>query len=481
MTLLQLTGARARKIAREGAWSPRRPLEWLSRAAVAVTLIAAIAPTANAQEAATDKLIGEAYNYAFPLFKLSQYRWTALETTDARTSTRLNQFAHARRIATPDDRWANSPIVDALYSTAWLDLAHGPVTLDTPDTGTRYFVLTLIDFYSNTFFYAGHRTTGTASQRYYVVGPDWRGTVPTGAQLVRAPTNDVYVNLRVQVDGPTDAQAANAIQDGFRITPATPDRVADVPARVHPLAEEGPRNFLAVVNEMLALDPPPARDHALIEQYRRVGICGAECTWDRLPANVQAAWQDRYPNLEHEFLATYLAAARAHGWIDYNPPGSKLGTNEQRDYDLRALALAMGMGILGVNREEANYWITFRDAQADPLLGSQRYRLHLPPGGIPAKAFWSVSLYAVDKDGQFLAANPINRYQISSRTPGLVVNADGSVDIWMQAQRPTDTQAANWLPTPDDGRRFTLFARAYDPTGSVLAGTFKMPPVELLP
>ncbi|WP_120293989.1 DUF1214 domain-containing protein [Paraburkholderia sp. BL23I1N1] len=87
----------------------------------------------------------------------------------------------------------------------------------------------------------------------------------------------------------------------------------------------------------------------------------------------------------------------------------------------------------------------------------------------------------VDKDGQFLAANPINRYQISSRTPGLVVNADGSVDIWLQAQRPVDTQAANWLPTPADGRHFTLFARAYEPTGGVLAGTFKMPPVELLP
>ncbi|CAE6729540.1 hypothetical protein R69927_02509 [Paraburkholderia domus] len=105
----------------------------------------------------------------------------------------------------------------------------------------------------------------------------------------------------------------------------------------------------------------------------------------------------------------------------------------------------------------------------------------VPSGGIPAQAFWSVSLYAVDKDGQFLAANPINRYQISSRTPGLVVNADGSVDIWLQAQRPMDAQAANWLPTPADGRHFTLFARAYEPTGSVLTGTFKMPPVELLP
>lgn len=473
MTLLRFAGTRAKPGARE----------WITRATVALTLIAAMAPTAYAQEtpnAPIDKVIGEAYNYAFPLFKLSQYRWTALETTDARTSTRLDRFAHARQIATPDDRWANSPIVDALYSTAWIDLSHGPVTLDTPDTGSRYYVLTLIDFYSNTFFYAGHRTTGTAPQHYYVVGPDWHGTAPAGVQIVRAPTNDLYVNLRVQVDGPADVPAANAIQDGFRITPATPDRVTDTPARIQPRAEK-PQDYLAVVNQMLALDPPPARDHALIEQYRRVGICGAQCSWDRLPADVQAAWNERYPQLEREFLKTYLAAARAHGWINYNPPGSRLGTNEQRDYDLRALALAMGMGMLGVSRDEANYWITFRDADAAPLLGSKRYHVHLPPGGIPARAFWSVSLYAVDKDGQFLTANPIDRYQISDRTPGLVVNADGSVDIWLQAQRPTDAQAANWLPTPADGRPFTLFARAYEPTGSVLNGTFDMPPVMLLP
>ncbi|WGS52688.1 DUF1254 domain-containing protein [Paraburkholderia sp. D15] len=465
----------------------RRTFTWISQAVTALTLAAAVASPApvSAQQATphpTDKLIGAAYNYAFPLFKLSQYRWTALDTPDARTSTTLNRFAHARQIATPDDRWANSPIVDALYSTAWIDLSHGPVTLDTPDTGSRYYVLTLIDFYSNTFFYAGHRTTGTAPQRYYVVGPEWKGTPPAGVQLVRAPTNDLYVNLRVQVDGPADVPAANAIQDGFRITPLTPNQsvasgqTIDAPPRIRPSADT-PQDFLAVVNQMLTLDPPPARDRALVEQYRRVGICGAQCSWDRLPADIQAAWTARYPQLEQAFLTTYLAAARAHGWIDYNPPGSKLGTDEQRDYDLRALALAMGMGMLGVSREEANYWITFRDADATPLLGSRRYRLHLPPGGIPARAFWSVSLYAVDKDGQFLAANPIDRYQISSRTPGLRVNDDGSIDIWLQPQRPANAQAANWLPTPADGRAFTLFARAYEPAGSVLSGTFRMPPV----
>lgn len=238
---------------------------------MALCLAAAMLPAARAQpapqsstEAAT---IGEAFDYAYPLYLLSTYRWTALDTTGSRTSTTLDHFAHSRKIATPDDKWANGPIVEALYSTAWIDLARGPVILKTPDTHDRYYVLTLIDFYSNTFFYAGRRTTGTAAQQYYLVGPDWKGEAPEGMKVVRASTNDVYVNLRVAVDGPADQRAANTIQDGFTITPAGAPSAAAPPQhlvqRLQPVSGD-PKNFVDVVNQMLALDPPPERDKALI-------------------------------------------------------------------------------------------------------------------------------------------------------------------------------------------------------------------------
>ncbi|MEU6264991.1 DUF1254 domain-containing protein [Saccharopolyspora shandongensis] len=99
--------------------------------------------------------VKEAYEYAFPLYELSRHRWNALETPGSRTATTPNAFAHSRSLPGPDDTWANGPSEDVLYSTAWLDLARGPVHLDTPDTGDRFYVLTLIDFYFNTFFYAG--------------------------------------------------------------------------------------------------------------------------------------------------------------------------------------------------------------------------------------------------------------------------------------------------------------------------------------
>ncbi|MDT4816345.1 hypothetical protein FQZ97_493910 [compost metagenome] len=432
-------------------------------------------PQANVLDA-EQKLIGEAFYYTYPLYKLSDYRWIALNDATARTHTQLNKFAHSREITTPEDRWANAPIVDALYSTAWMDLASGPVTLHVPDTGKRYYVLTLIDFYSNTFSYTGTRATGNAAQRLWLVGPDWKGEVPADVRLVRAPTNDVYVNLRVLVDGKADLPAAHAVQDGFRIEPVSTAR-ANAPARPQPLRDDAER-YLQVVNQMLELDPPPPEQRQKLQAFAKVGVCGKACSWDKLPTSQQQAWRIALPKLQAAFMQTYLQISAANSWIDYSPPGSLLGTDKQRDFQQRAYALALGMGMLGLRREEANYWITLRDEQGHALKGDARYRLRLPPGGLPAQAFWSISLYTAGKDGQFLYANPLKRHHLGDRT-GLTANPDGSVDIILQPQPPAELHS-NWLPTPADGQEFELFVRAYIPTSEVLAGSFKMPPVHRL-
>ncbi|MBF6100219.1 DUF1254 domain-containing protein [Nocardia cyriacigeorgica] len=461
----------------------RRPMRAAIRALTGVIVVAALAafaPPAAGDEPDTDShreaTVRAAYDYAFPLYFLSKLRWQALETSGGRTSTVLNQFAHSRSIAGPEDKWANAPLVDGLYSTAWIDLAQGPVFIDTPDTGNRYYVLTLIDFYSNTFSYMGTRTTGNKAQRQLLVGPDWDGRAPDAVPVVRATTNDVYVNLRVQTSGPADQAAANAVQDGFGITPAPGATPRPAVPRVQP--GNGPENYLAVVNQMLTLNPPPSYDDSLIKQYRKAGICGEKCSFDKLPKPTQHTWREVYPSLG-KYMEQYAAAtAQAKSWLDYSPPGSLLGTTEQRDYARRALSIGSGTGMLGLRREEANYWITFTDGTGQHMTGDKSYKLQLPQGGIPAKAFWSVTLYEVSQAGQFLTPNPIDRYHISSDSPG--VTSTGNVDIWIQPQAPQDpAQKATWLPAPANGKAFILFARAYIPGPAVISGEFKMPAVTL--
>jgi hypothetical protein len=89
----------------------------------------------------------------------------------------------------------------------------------------------------------------------------------------------------------------------------------------------------------------------------------------------------------------------------------------------------------------------------------------------PARAFWSLTLY---NDRQAFVPNPIQRYAIGSRDP-LRYNGDGSLDIYIQHERPAGTKAANWLPSPPDGLNMML--RAYWPEQALLDGTWMPPPV----
>jgi hypothetical protein len=81
-------------------------------------------------------------------------------------------------------------------------------------------------------------------------------------------------------------------------------------------------------------------------------------------------------------------------------------------------------------------------------------------------------MYGVDQN---LVSNPINRFAIGDRTKGLKYGDDGSLTIYIQAERPPEAQASNWLPAPAD--RFVLAMRAYSPKQSILDLSYQWPPV----
>jgi hypothetical protein len=94
-------------------------------------------------------------------------------------------------------------------------------------------------------------------------------------------------------------------------------------------------------------------------------------------------------------------------------------------------------------------------------------------------AFWSLTMYELTPDGQaFFTANPLERYAIGDRTPGLVRGADGSLDVWMQREDPGPERRANWLPTPQ-GKPFTVILRAYLPKDELLQGSYRLPGLEV--
>ena len=117
--------------------------------------------------------------------------------------------------------------------------------------------------------------------------------------------------------------------------------------------------------------------------------------------------------------------------------------------------------------------MVYEDADGDQLNGSGRYELRFEREP-PVNAFWSVTMY--DTPEFFLVANPIDRYSIGDRTPGLVKAADGSLTIVMQRDEPAAAEErANWLPTPPGDFRPIL--RMYEPDESVFDGGYELPPI----
>ena len=164
-------------------------------------------------------------------------------------------------------------------------------------------------------------------------------------------------------------------------------------------------------------------------------------------------------------IVARIKATKVNGWI------TVFGLGEPSNgMVLRAAHAQLFPGPVNV-AEEAMYWWTNADGAGHTLSGRHDYGLHFPPGGLPPNdAFWSLTMG--DTRNRFVA-DPIGRYSVSDRS-GLVPNADGSVDIYIQNAAPT-AHVSNWLPAPAGG--FLLWLRVYEPGRAILDGTYKVPPV----
>ena len=164
-------------------------------------------------------------------------------------------------------------------------------------------------------------------------------------------------------------------------------------------------------------------------------------------------------------FARIKVVKKINGWT------TTLGSSEPGNgMFLRAAHTMILPGPVNVPKE-AVYWTTFKDGAGHTLSGVHNYLMHFPPDGLPPNnAFWSLTM----GDGQNrFVANPINRYSVSDRT-GLVQNADGSTDIYIQNTAPVGHES-NWLPAPSGN--FILWLRAYLPGQAILDGEYEVPPV----
>src|SRR5262245_15810024 len=162
----------------------------------------------------------EAYVFGYPLVLMDVTRqvMTAVPKAEGRKAP-ANQFIHMREFPDYTITDVVSPNADTLYSTAWLDLRKEPIILSVPDVGKRYYLMEMLDAWTNVFASPGARTTGNGCGDFAIVGPQWKGKLPAGVKEIKSPTNMAWVIGRTQTNGKEDYAAVRAIQDQYKLTP----------------------------------------------------------------------------------------------------------------------------------------------------------------------------------------------------------------------------------------------------------------------
>ncbi|HYL27960.1 MAG TPA: DUF1254 domain-containing protein, partial [Candidatus Nitrosotalea sp.] len=317
-------------------------------------------PAASAE--GTLLIAQEAYIYFYPLLLMDLTRKQMINS-DPNVSIAggpANTFNHFRTFPPLDLRVALRPSYDTLYSSAWLDLTAGPMVVSTEDTGGRYFLLPMLDMWSDVFAAPGKRTSGTGAANFAVIPPGWKGKLPENVEPIHAPTPHVFIMGRTQTNGAKDYEMVHKIQDGYRITflddwGKTPRKIEQridpsVDTKTEPmkqLAAMTALEYFAYGAELMNINPPHLTDWSINARMKRIGIERGR-TFDPGKADADLLTQGAAAGLKLMQDRTATLFRYVNGWL-IGTAGMGVYGN---DYLKRAVA-PMVLGIGGNQPEDS--------------------------------------------------------------------------------------------------------------------------------
>ncbi|MBY5853959.1 DUF1254 domain-containing protein (plasmid) [Rhizobium leguminosarum bv. trifolii] len=399
----------------------------------------------------------EGFIYGLPLvMNYAVMQEFAVDKNSGQFKAPFNEINNLHHVATPEDTAVITPNSDTPYSFIWLDLRAEPMVISVPMVEKdRYYAVQLIDGNTYNYGYIGTRTTGTEPGDYLVVGPDWKGEMPSGIEKVfRSTTPFTLALIRTQLFNPDDMPDVEKIQAAYkaqplsaflkRPAPPTAPKIEFLPATTAGIKE----NFFQYLDAALQFVPETPRDKAIRAKLAKIGI-GPGKTFDFKDLSLEHKAEMLVGMKQGDGkVDKWLAGGNKNinGWN----VGSFFGDEAFYDGDWVMRAGAAKGGLLGNDAVEAMYPYTRTDTTGAPLDGSKhKYTITFPQGQLPpVNAFWSITMY--DGKSQLLIKNPINRYLINSpMLSSMQKDPDGSVTLHIQKDSPGAGKEANWLPAPN--------------------------------
>jgi hypothetical protein len=226
--------------------------------------------------------------------------------------------------------------------------------------------------------------------------------------------------------------------------------------------------YFGLFSEILKDNPPALTDYPMVHRLERLGFkVGTSFDLTNAPSGVRQAFERGLADGHAEVLSEGNKAAGVgqKGWV-YTTRSGAYGV----DYLYRA---AIAQCCLAENlRQDAVYPSLANDSDGAPLDGSKKYVLRFEKGKLPpVNGFWSITAY--DKDGYFIP-NALRRQALGDRD-NLVPNADGSIELYIQAEKPAAGKEPNWLPVATGP--FNLLMQLYWGREEIMTGQRVPPPV----
>jgi hypothetical protein len=344
----------------------------------------------------------------------------------------------------------------------------GPLVIDYPNGATAGGVG---DFWQRPITDMGETGPDKGKgARYLIVGPGQKVPDLKGALVIHSPTNNVFFAFRV-LD--PDPQKAKALIASVRLYPYA-DREKPKPTKLitpdgRAWSQVPPRGFAywERLNDIIQREPVLERDRVMMAMLRPLGFekgkpfqpderqkkiltDGAVMGELMAQANSFDTREDgaRYrPDANWEYVIMFDPFQEASTYTQID---------QRAKYFYEAVTTTKGMvtKIPGVGQA---YLAAHADADGHWLDGGKAYTLHVP-AGVPAKLFWSVTVY--DSLTRVLVDNPQQVADRSSRTD-IVKNSDGSVDLYFGPSAPAGHEK-NWIPTIP-GKAWFAYFRFYGP------------------